>query len=95
MHTGQNSGFAAVNLALLRGAEIIILLGFDMMMDGNKRHWFGAHPAGLEMASCYNDFIKNFRTINPKDYGIQIWNVTRKTDLNCFPLVDLDKLCAA
>jgi hypothetical protein len=43
--TGRNSGFQALNLAVLAGAKRILLLGFDgqVAKDG-KQHWFGDHP---------------------------------------------------
>lgn len=90
VHTGKNSGYAAINLAYHLGAERILLLGYDMKMRGNTRHWFGAHPDGMEVASDYASFAEQFATIYPADYGIEIWNVTRDTALRCFPLYDLD-----
>lgn len=43
--TGRNSGFQALNLAVLAGARRVILLGFDGQpaKDG-RAHWFGDHP---------------------------------------------------
>ena len=93
--TGKNSGYAAVNLAYHLGAERILLLGFDMKMRGDSRHWFGAHPDGMEVHSNYAMFIAAFKTIHPAAYGLEIWNVTRDTALDCFPRYDLDELCAA
>jgi len=95
IHTGQNSGYAAINLAYHLGAKRILLLGYDMKMAGSKRHWFGAHPQGLEVASNYAAFASRFQTILPQKYGIEIWNVTRDTALDCFPLYDLDEVVAA
>ena len=63
--------------------------------DGDKRHWFGAHPKGLEVGSSYPCFIRMFETIKPADYGIEIWNVTRKTALQHFPVMNLDEVCRA
>lgn len=42
--TGRNSGYQALNLAILAGAKTVILLGFDgqKSRDG-KTHWFGDH----------------------------------------------------
>ena len=99
IHQGQNSGYQAIGLALellrphLPGR--VILLGFDMQTDGDRRHWFGAHPQPMDAASSYPCFIRNFQTIDPKAYGIEIWNVTRKTALQHFPLHNLDEVCAA
>ena len=92
IHTGHNSGFAAVGLAYNLGAKRIILLGYDMQMKGNQRHWFGAHPAGMEVNSNYNQYMTTFRSIRCENYGIEIWNCTRSTALNCFPIYDLDDL---
>lgn len=43
--TGRNSGFQAVNLAILSGSHRHALLGFDACRsaDGDK-HWHGEHP---------------------------------------------------
>ena len=97
IHCGSNSGYAAINLALnlhhhtgRRACQRILLLGFDMGTAGNKRHWFGAHPAGMEFASNYRNFIKRFETIDCADYGIEIINVTRRTALNHFPRMTLE-----
>lgn len=93
IHTGMNSGFAAVNLAYHLGATRILLLGYDMQLDGDKRHWFGAHPAGMEVDSNYPDFINAFKTTLPvEQYGIEVWNCTRKTALHCYPCHDLDEV---
>jgi hypothetical protein len=72
-----------------------LLLGYDMQMQGDQRHWFGAHPNGLEVHSDYPSFLAQFATIKPEDYGLEIWNVTRKTALAHFPQHDLDEVCAA
>ena len=90
IHTGRNSGYAAINLAYHLGAERILLLGYDLKMRGNDRHWFGAHPKGMEVQSDYALFASQFRTIIPSQYGLEIWNVTRDTALACFPRYDLD-----
>ena len=92
IHTGSNSGYASIGLAYHLGAERILLLGYDMMMDGDQRHWFGDHPQGLNVASNYNTFVQRYRTIKPEEYGIEIWNVTRRTALDCFPIHSLDDL---
>jgi len=92
INTGMNSGYAAIGLAYKLGAERIILLGYDMKMAGDKRHWFGAHPNGLEVASNYQNFIGRFQSIRPADYGLEIWNCTRDTALQHFPVHDLDEV---
>lgn len=90
IHTGSNSGYAACNVALHLGFERIILLGFDMSMDGDKRHFFGDHPGRLNVESNYATFVECFNTVNPKDYGLEIWNCSRRTALHTFPLFNLE-----
>jgi len=81
-----------MNLAYLLGATRIILLGFDMMMNGKQRHWFGDHPKGLGLASNYHNFITYFRTIEPDEYGIEILNCSRQTALDVFPRHNLEDI---
>ena len=43
--TGHNSGFQALNLAVLAGARRILLLGYDGKAGQDGRtHWSGGHP---------------------------------------------------
>ena len=95
IHRGDNSGYQAINLALLLGAERIILLGFDLMMTGTQRHWFGDHPDPMNVTSNYPGFISHFATIKPEEYGLEIWNCSRRTALNCFPCFNFDEVCSA
>lgn len=44
IHYGSNSGFQAINLAILFGANRIVLVGFDMR---GTEHFFGKHPPEL------------------------------------------------
>ena len=92
IHTGSNSGYAAINLAFHLGAKTIVLLGYDMRTDGARRHWFTNRPERLNVDSNYNDFIMALNTIDTEKHGIEILNASRRTSLLCFPLVDLEDL---
>lgn len=75
-----------MNLALQFGASKITLLGFDMQPDGNRRHFFGDHPPGLNNGPNYGHFIGAFETaarLLPAD--IEIINATPGSALTCFP----------
>jgi hypothetical protein len=90
IHYGSNSGFQAVNLALLWGALRVILIGFDMQPRDGKRHFFGDHPGGLRNTSNYSGFIRAFETAAKKlPPHIEILNATPGSALRCFPMVDL------
>lgn len=82
--TGGNSGFQVLNLAVMRGATKVILLGYDM---GGK-HWFGDHPPHMRKNSPYGDWIKNFNKAAPL-ISVPVINCTRNTALECFPRMEL------
>lgn len=93
IHTGSNSGFAAINLAYHLAAKTIILLGYDMRMLGiNRHHNMVDRPDSLNVESNYSDFIGQFNLIDTKKHGIKILNASRRTSLTCFPLVDLEDM---
>lgn len=89
---GANSGFQAINLAILRYGRplTVLLVGFDMQSNG-KRHFFGDHPEGLSNAGDFRRFIPFFRRaakLLPKD--IEIVNCTPGSALTCFPMARLE-----
>jgi hypothetical protein len=88
IHRGDNSGFQAVNLAVLANCSPIVLLGFDMKM-GAKRHWFGDHPGALNKASPYKLFAAAFNEAAQRHPDIEVLNATRDTGLDCYPKVSL------
>ncbi len=89
IHYGSNSGHQALNLAVLFGANPIILIGFDMQVNG-KRHFFGDHPHGLSNTTNYKGFIAAFdRAAAKMPPGLEILNATPGSALTCFPRVDL------
>jgi len=73
IHQGENSGYQAINLAYHLGVKRILLLGYDMGYEG-QRHFFGEHPQPLGQSSDYPKLRKNFSTIIPDEYGIEIYN---------------------
>ena len=94
IHYGSNSGFQAVNLAMLWGAERIVLVGFDMHAGGG-RHFFGNHPAPLRNAASFANWINRF-CVAAKGLPdhIEILNATPGSALNCFPKVNLNDALA-
>jgi hypothetical protein len=91
IHYGENSGFQAINLAILFGARRLLLVGFDMHNPNGKRHFFGNHPKELRNSDP-RVFIKNFvKAANPvlMPKGVQIINCTPGSALECFPRMAL------
>lgn len=96
IHYGGNSGYQALNLALLMGAKRVILVGFDMRMVNGQRHFFGKHPAKLRNVGNYQHFIAKFaKAARRLPKGVEIINATPGSALNCFPYQRLEELCIA
>lgn len=96
IHYGSNSGFQALNLAILMGADPIILVGFNMQEVGRQRHFFGDHPTGLRNTANYQNFIKHYdRAAKRLPDSVHIWNATPNSALKCFPKIDLEDALAA
>jgi hypothetical protein len=84
--TGGNSGYQAVHLAAHFGAKRILLLGFDMKMNGKQRHWFGNHPGRLNSPGNYPQWVRSFGRLATalKGKGIQVINCSTTSALDCF-----------
>ena len=78
--TGSNSGYQAVNLAVLAGAKTIILLGYDAHTPaaGEKTHWFGDHPR-REPDAVYNKYRQSHRD------GARMIKTAGVRVINCSP----------
>jgi hypothetical protein len=87
IHYGSNSGFQAINLALLKGATRVILVGFDM---GGRGHFFGDHPEPLHNRDNYAAFLPEFRTA-ARSCAVPIVNATPGSALDCWPIVRLEE----
>ncbi len=100
LHTGQNSGYQAINLAVHFGAARILLIGFDMqaaVVDGRpKTHWFGDHPGGTS-DRVYAQMLKHFPSLlEPlKKRGVDVINCTPHSALKCFPMRKLEDVMAS
>ncbi len=91
----NNSGGAAVNLAVHLGAQRIILLGYDMGYGaGDQRHFFGNHPTGLSNQHNFPSWRRAFKTmVEPLQLlGIHVVNCTPTTSLEAFPCRPLSEV---
>lgn len=82
-----SSGFQAVNLALLLGAQRVVLVGFDGHAR-NGKHFFGDHPAHLNRGTDqgYREFAKAY----PPDE--RIVNATPGSSIEAYRFVDLEEI---
>ena len=95
---GRNSGFQAMNLAMLWGAAQIILVGFDFRLGKDnrlkpKRHFFGDHPRGLASTSNYPEWVKAMHNAAKQlPAHISVINCTPGSAIKCFPMGNLKEI---
>ena len=87
LHHGKNSGYQAIGMAYLMGADQIFLLGYDMTCSG-PTHFFGDHPPEVGNQRNYTQYIRHFDTITE----VEVINLSRNTALN-LPRADIDQVC--
>lgn len=90
---GSNSGFLALSLAILFGAERVVLLGYDMQFTGGRKHWHADHGGNLHNPEACNfaGWISRFATLSG---SVEIVNASRETALDCFPRMALEEALA-
>lgn len=82
--TGDNSGFAALGLALMRKAGRVGLLGYDMRSPG---HWHAGYAwRSRHGARDYPAWVQNFRVLDrvARHRGIRVVNCNPRSAIRCF-----------
>lgn len=90
IHYGDNSGYQALNMAVLLGSPYIVLVGFNMSRPGGKAHFFGEHDKGLINQENYERWVPHFERA-AKETDATIVNATPESALTCFPQMTLDE----
>lgn len=92
---GNNSGFAAFNLAVLLGANPIYLLGFDMKHKDGKSHYHAGHPIPQDEATVIG-FRAAFEKIAPElaRRGVRVINLNPDSGLRCFEFQRMEEALA-
>jgi hypothetical protein len=91
---GNNSGYAAINLAYHLGAKRIILLGYDMGNDGRRGHHHDGYPVPVTGDDIYRDqFVPGFRVLADllKTKGIEVYNASPRSLLTVWPKITIEK----
>lgn len=91
--SGGNGGFQALNLALQFGARKIILVGYDLTLDGGE-HWHGAHPKplnnpGPEAIARWRQALDDAAPALA-DLGATVINASRVSALANYPKMSLE-----
>lgn len=91
IHYGSpgSSGFQALNLAILKGARKIVLIGFDMRVAEGRTHFYGVRNDGLRVCSDaqYRDMT---RAYGAAPDGVQIINASTGSALTVYPAMSFD-----
>lgn len=93
IYSSNNSGFAAIVLAIKLGAKKIYLLGYDMSHTGGKSHFHGGYP-NLEVSreNIYRSMLQHFNNYHKKlEQHAAIYNTNPKSNLKVFPMEDLNR----
>lgn len=95
--TGRNSGFQAMNLAILGGAKVLPLLGFDAQpAEDGKKHWHGDHPPriGAPGANQYEYFRRAFAEAESliTSMGVTVFNCSPRTAIDAFPKCPIERV---
>ena len=93
LRTGNNSGYAAINLAIHLGAKFIMLLGYDMdYTDGT--HWHEGYPTRsgkIKKMLPWFDSMKH----DLEYLGVQVFNCNKESKIETFSKVNIDyALCS-
>jgi hypothetical protein len=91
---GNNSGYAAINLAYHLGAKRIILLGFDMGSDGSATHFHDGYPTKTAGDRIFHDkFLPGFKQLKSelKGTGVTVLNASPYSKLTVFPKITLEQ----
>jgi hypothetical protein len=91
--TGGTSGYAALNLAVLKGARLIVLLGYDYGLVGGKHHYHDAYPwHHVANDQSWSRWARNFNAMAPRlrARGTYVLNASPASAIECFPKCDIE-----
>jgi hypothetical protein len=91
---GNNSGYAAINLAYLLGAKKIILLGYDMKNNGTTSHYHDGYPVPVTGDNIYkNQFIPGFDVLANllKQKNVDVYNASLHSALTVWPKITFEQ----
>jgi hypothetical protein len=88
---GGSSGYAAVNLADILGADTIYLLGFDLRSeDGRTCNWHDGYHQPRQDAGVYARMIAAFEVGAASRIRARVVNLSSTSALTCFPSADVN-----
>lgn len=97
MKDGRSSGHRAVSLSIMLGANLILLLGYDMRIVENRSHYHDEY-SNTEFAKAYSqEFVRGFDGWHEAalKVGCQIINCTPGSAVDEFPFLPLETFLQA
>jgi len=81
IHSGGNSGYAAIGLAYLFGAREILLVGFDYQDSYGLSHWHGDHPPQLNQDRPHEGWLAKIPALidGLRAAGVRVVNCSIET----------------
>lgn len=91
LHTGQNSGYQGVGLALAAGGAPVYLLGYDMKFDNGRSHWHPDHPCPVGESMYYVTFHSYFKELARALPRGTVVNCSPGSAMTCFPMSTIEE----
>lgn len=91
--TGGTSGYAALNLAVLKGARQIVLLGYDYRVTAGRHHYHDAYPwHHMANDQSWPSWARRFNAMAPRlrAMGVHILNASPASAIECFPRCEIE-----
>jgi hypothetical protein len=89
---GNNSGYAAINLAYHLGAKTIVLLGYDMKANDNS-HFHDGYPIPPTTEAVYREhFLPGFKILAErlKAKDINVFNASEFSEIDVWEKISFD-----
>jgi hypothetical protein len=95
VHPGRTSGYAALNLAALKHARSIVLLGFDYGADSGRDHYHDAYKGRTTPAddASWRRWAENIEQLAPllQARGIEVMNASPASRIAYFPKCSIEE----
>lgn len=87
----NNSGYAAINLAVKLGARRVYLLGYDLRVTPASTHWHDGYPR-RHNPGVFGKLHAHFAALAQElpRLGVEVWNANPSSLLRAFPKCTLE-----
>jgi len=89
---GNNSGYAAIQIAMVLGCDPIYLLGYDMNHDNGVSHYHGGYPIAQREITVVRFRHKFERVADRILARTHVYNLNPNSGLRCFPFKTIDEV---